>query len=68
MWALAAAWWLQGSRSISVALGAIAVGALGTAIAIRGMRERESRTRDASAAILAALVGVALALSIRAAA
>jgi hypothetical protein len=63
MWVLAAAWWLQSERSVAVTLGAVAIGALGTAIAIRGMWQPESRSRDAIAAVVAALVGAAIALA-----
>ncbi len=61
MWWLAAAWWLGSDRSPAVTMGALAIGGLGTAIAIRGMREPESRARDAMAAVVAAVVGAALA-------
>ncbi|MFN8639939.1 MAG: hypothetical protein U0360_10930 [Dehalococcoidia bacterium] len=61
MWWLAGAWWLSSDRSLAVAMGALAIGALGTAIAIRGMRQPESRTRDALAALVAAAVGAGLA-------
>jgi hypothetical protein len=64
MWWLAAAWWLGSDRSAAVTMAALAIGAIGTAIAIRGMKQPESRTRDAVAAVLAAIVGVALALAI----
>ncbi len=61
MWWLAGAWWFSSDRSVAVALGALAIGGLGTAIAIRGMKQPESRTRDAVAAVVAALVGAGLA-------
>ncbi len=61
MWWLAAAWWLGSDRSAAVTMAAIAIGGLGTAIAVRGMKEPESRSRDAIAAVVAALVGAGLA-------
>lgn len=61
MWWLAAAWWFSSDRSVAVTMGALAIGGLGTAIAIRGMKQPESRTRDAVAAVVAALVGAGLA-------
>ena len=61
MWFLAGAWWFSSDRSLAVTMGALAIGALGTAIAIRGMRQPESRTRDAIAAVVAALVGASIA-------
>jgi len=61
MWWLAAAWWLGSDRSAAVTMGAIAIGGLGTAIALRGMNQPESAGRDAIAALVAALVGAGLA-------
>lgn len=63
MWWLAAAWWLASDRSPVVTIAALGIGILGTAVAIRGMRQPESRTRDAVAALVAALVGVVLAFA-----
>lgn len=63
MWWLAAAWWLGSDRSPVVTIAALGIGILGTAIAIRGMRQPESRARDAIAAVVAALVGLVLAFA-----
>lgn len=63
IWWLVAAWWLGSDRSPAVTIGALGIGILGTAIAIRGMRQPESRARDAVAAVVAAFVGVALAFA-----
>ncbi len=63
IWWLVAAWWLASDRSILMTIAALGVGSLGTAVAIRGMKQPESRARDAVAAVVAALVGLALAFA-----
>ena len=62
MWALAVAWSFQGDRSASVAVGALAIGVLGTAIAIAGSnRPAPSRARILGAVAAGAVVAAALA-------
>lgn len=63
IWWLVAAWWLGSDRSAVITIAALGIGALGTAIAIRGMRQQESAPRDAVAAALAAVVGLVLAFA-----
>ncbi len=66
MWVLAGAWWLESDRSALAAVGALAVGALGTAVAAWGARKPvPSRRRALVAAAIGALAAIGLAVLVR---
>ena len=67
MWVLAVAWWLAGERSLTTSMGALAIGLLGSGIAVYGAsKPAPTRRRALLAVALGAAVAAALTFFARA--